>query len=67
VTVVIQVGGKKRATIEVAPTISEDDLKVRVVEAMAPTQYKLEGSERLITVFNTGTKVPRLVNVVPGA
>jgi leucyl-tRNA synthetase len=67
VTVVIQVGGKKRATIEVPPAIGEEDLKAKVTEAMASTPYKLAGGERLITVFNTGTKVPRLVNVVPGA
>ncbi len=66
VTVVIQVGGKKRATIEVPPAISEEDLKAKVIEAMASTQYAIGEGERFITVFNTGTKIPRLVNVVPG-
>lgn len=65
VTVVIQVGGKKRATIDVAPTIGEEDLKNLVLEAMSSTPYKLVGGERFITVFNTGTRIPRLVNVVP--
>ncbi len=65
VTVVIQIGGKKRATIEVAPSIGDEDLKAKVIEAMAPTQYKVTHDDRFITVFNTGTKIPRLVNVLP--
>jgi leucyl-tRNA synthetase len=65
VTVVIQIGGKKRATIEVAPSIGDEDLKAKVIEAMAPTQYKVTADDRFITVFNTGTKIPRLVNVLP--
>jgi leucyl-tRNA synthetase len=66
VTVVIQVGGKKRATLEVPPTIEEQELKSKVIEAMSSTPYKFVGGERFITVFNTGTRIPRLVNVVPG-
>lgn len=64
VTVVIQVGGKKRATLEVSPTIDEDSLKMRVVEVMATTSYPVKGSDRFITVYNPGTKTPRLVNVI---
>jgi leucyl-tRNA synthetase len=65
VTVVIQIGGKKRATVEVAPSIAEGDLKAMVIEAMAGTAYKVTAADRFITVFNTGTKIPRLVNVLP--
>jgi len=65
VTVVIQIGGKKRATVEVAPSIGEDDLKKSVVAAMAGTSYAVSASDRFITVFNPGTKIPRLVNVLP--
>jgi leucyl-tRNA synthetase len=64
VTVVIQVGGKKRATLEVSPTIDEDSLKTRVVEVMAATSYPVKVSDRFITVYNPGTKTPRLVNVI---
>jgi hypothetical protein len=66
VTVVIQVGGKKRATVDVAPTIAEDELKGEVIKAMSGTSYNVTESSRFITVFNPGTKVPRLVNVLPG-
>lgn len=67
VTVVIQIAGKKRATIEVAPSITEEDLKGKVIEAMAETAYKVGASDRFITVFNPGTTVPRLVNVIVNA
>jgi leucyl-tRNA synthetase len=66
VTVVIQIAGKKRATVDVAPDISEDALKAQVVTAMATTAYKVSLSDRFITVFNPGTKIPRLVNVILG-
>ncbi len=65
VTVVIQIGGKKRATVEVVPSIGEDDLKKSVIAAMAGTSYAVSASDRFITVFNPGTKIPRLVNVLP--
>ncbi len=64
VTVVIQVLGKKRATIEVSPSISEAELKDAVIAAMQDTAYKASADDRFITVFNPGTKVPRLVNVI---
>jgi leucyl-tRNA synthetase len=65
VTVVIQIGGKKRATVEVSPSINDADLKTKVIEAMAGSAYKVGMGDRFITVFNTGTKIPRLVNVLP--
>lgn len=64
VTVVIQIAGKKRATIDVAPSIDEAELQTKVIAAMAATAYKVSASDRFITVFNPGTKVPRLVNVI---
>lgn len=64
VTVVIQIAGKKRATVEVAPNIEEAALKAKVIEAMAGTAYKVSVESRFITVFNPGTKIPRLVNVI---
>ncbi len=67
VTVVIQIGGKKRATVEVPPSIDEADLKAKVIEAMAGTAYKVGSGDRFITVFTSGGKVPRLVNVLPQA
>jgi len=65
VTVVIQVLGKKRATIEVPPAIEESSLQAAVVAAMEGTAYRVSADDRFITVFNPGTKVPRLVNVIP--
>jgi leucyl-tRNA synthetase len=64
VTVVIQIAGKKRATIDVAPSVDEAELKAKVIHAMAATAYKVTQSDRFITVFVPGTKVPRLVNVI---
>ena len=64
ITVVIQIGGKKRATIDVAPTISENDLKLAISKAMANTAYKVSEQDRFITVYLPGTKTPRLVNVI---
>jgi leucyl-tRNA synthetase len=64
VTVVIQIAGKKRATVEVATNIEEVELKAKVIEAMAGTAYKVSAESRFITVFNPGTKIPRLVNVI---
>lgn len=65
VTVVIQIGGKKRATVEVPPGIGDADLKAKVIEAMAGSSYKVGSQDRFITVYMTGTTIPRLVNVVP--
>jgi leucyl-tRNA synthetase len=67
VTVVIQILGKKRATIEVSPSIADADLHAAVVDAMRDTQYAVSSADRFITVYNPGTKVPRLVNVIPKA
>ena len=64
VAVVVQVMGKKRAVIEVAPTISEQLLKEAVCHALQGTEYKATLDDKFITVFQSGSAVPRLVNVV---
>ena len=64
VTVVIQIAGKKRATIEVPPSIDEETLKSRIIDAMGPTAYPVKAGDRFITVYNPATTVPRLVNVI---
>jgi len=64
VTVVIQIAGKKRATIDVPPSIDEETLKSRVIEAMGQTAYPVKVSDRFITVYNPATTIPRLVNVI---
>ena len=65
ITVVIQVRGKKRAVIQVAASIDEEALKRVVVERLASTEYKVQGGAQFFTVYQPGTKVPKLVNVVP--
>lgn len=64
VTVVIQVQGKKRSLVEVSLDVSEDALREAVTQKLASTEYKVTESSRLIIVYQQGTKVPRLVNVV---
>jgi leucyl-tRNA synthetase len=64
VTVVIQVMGKKRATIDVAPSINEEALKQEVVTALEKTDFKVSLTDRFITVFKPGTTEPKLVNVI---
>jgi leucyl-tRNA synthetase len=64
VNVVIQIGGKKRGLIEVSVSISQEDLKVAVIKAMQGTNYEVSPSDRFITVFQQGTSVPRLVNII---
>lgn len=64
VTVVIQVNGKKRGLVEVGVSVSEDELKQIVISKMASTEYKVKPEDRFITVFQPGTKTPKLVNVI---
>ena len=64
VNVVIQVNGKKRALIEVPISLSEDALKALVIERMGSTEFKVSEKDRYITVFQPGTKTPKLVNVI---
>ena len=65
VTVVIQVAGKKRATVEVVPSISQSELRSTVVQVLAGTSFPVLESDRFIIVSNPGTAIPRLVNVLP--
>jgi leucyl-tRNA synthetase len=62
--VVIQINGKKRALVEVATDISQEDLNKAVAEKMTGTDYKVTASDRFITVFRSGTSIPKLVNVL---
>jgi leucyl-tRNA synthetase len=64
VTVVIQIAGKKRATIDVAAAVGEEELKAAVIAAMAGTAYKVSDGDKFITVRNPQTKSPKLVNVI---
>jgi len=64
VSVVVQVMGKKRALVEVATECSEDQLKAAVSAALIGTDYKIGPNDKFITVYQAGTKTPRLVNIV---
>jgi leucyl-tRNA synthetase len=64
VEVVIQINGKKRGSVTVACTLTENELKVAVIEAMAKTNYPVKGDHKFITVFNKENDLPRLVNVI---
>lgn len=64
VTVVIQIAGKKRATIDVAAAVGEEELRAAVIAAMAGTAYKVSDGDKFITVRNPQTKSPKLVNVI---
>lgn len=63
-TVVIQVNGKKRGMIEVSVDIQESALKEAVTNELSGTDYALQGAERIMIVFQPGTKIPKLVNIV---
>ena len=64
-TVVVQVVGKKRALIEVPLDVSEQDLKSAVTSVLHGTPYQTQAGDRFITVYQSGTKTPKLVNVIP--
>lgn len=64
-TVVIQITGKKRETIDVAPSIQDEELKQKIVATMAGTNYEVKVEDRFIIVRKPGSSVPRLVNVIP--
>ena len=59
VTAVVQVNGKVKARIEVAPSISEADL-IAAALAESPIVKALDGSEPLKVI----ARAPKLVNVV---
>lgn len=64
--VVIQVNGKKRSLIETEVTVGESALHDQVKSALANTDYSIGATDKLITVYKPGTKVPKLVNVIKG-
>ena len=64
VTVVVQVNGKKRATLEVDIAISDIDLKSKVIEVLSASSYAVTEAAQFITVRNPQTKAPKLLSVV---
>lgn len=64
VTVVVQTKGKKRATIEVPTDISEERLRELVTNTLATTEHRVTDQNKFIVVYQSGTKVPKLVNIV---
>jgi len=63
-TVVIQVQGKKRATIEVPVVIDDSALKDLVIATMVSTPYPIGEGGKIIIVRDRATGFPKLVNVV---
>jgi leucyl-tRNA synthetase len=61
VTCVVQVQGKVRARIDVAPTIGEDDLKARALAEPNVVRAIGDGAIRDVIV-----RPPKVVNVVVG-
>ena len=64
VQVVVQIGGKKRGLLEVSSSISEEELRKEIISQMAATPYPVGEGDQFFVVFQGGTKVPKLVNVV---
>lgn len=65
VTVVIQVNGKKRGSVEVAASIADDALQGIVVESLAGTPYQPSSSAKFFVVRAKGdSATPKLVNVL---
>lgn len=64
VPVVIQVNGKKRGLIEVDPEIEEAQLRTLVSLELEKADKPLSEKDRVLTVYQPNSKVPRLVNVV---
>ncbi|MCI1642245.1 MAG: leucine--tRNA ligase [Actinomyces sp.] len=60
VTAIVQVGGKVRARLEVAPSIGEEELRGLAL-ATDPVRRILDGRDPLKVIV----RAPRLVNVVP--
>lgn len=64
ITVIIQINGRKKASIQVEPEISDVNLRDAAVHALRITKSKSLDRAEFITVFHQGTKIPRLVNIV---
>lgn len=67
VPLVIQVNGRKRAVFEVDATIDEAAMREAVVSQMSGTEYQVMLSDKFIFVYQSGTKIPKLVNVIRAA
>jgi len=66
VTVVIQVNGKKRSTIEVPAEVSEQQLQASIIQHMQDTSFPVSATDRFITVRQQPKNHPKLVNVILG-
>lgn len=64
VTVVIQINGKKRGLVQVDPEIEETELRKIVSMELEKNDKALSDSDRVFTVYQPNSKVPRLVNIV---
>jgi leucyl-tRNA synthetase len=64
VTVVIQIKGKKRSTLDVPIDIEEGALKAAVIEHMQNSTYTVSDADRFITVKDKKTGAPKLINVI---
>ena len=65
-TVVIQVNGKKRSSIEVPANISEEELRRTVGAELSNTPFALGGGEKILVVTRPGSTIPKLVNIIKG-
>lgn len=64
-TVVVQVNGKKRSSIEVAVNIDDEQLRQLIIEHMAGGQYPVDNALKFITVRDKKQdNLPKLVNVI---
>ncbi len=64
VTVVVQVNGKKRATVDVDIAINDEALKALVIKELSGGAYAVSESAQFITVRNPQNKAPKLVSIV---
>ncbi len=63
VTVVVQVNGKKRATLDLDVAIAEDVLHAKVKEALSGTDYAVSDNAKIIVVRNKQDNSPKLVSI----
>ncbi len=64
VAVVIQVNGRKHSTIETTASISEKNLRKAVSKHLSAQGIKITPALKFIFVYQAGTEIPRLVNIV---
>lgn len=64
VDLVIQIKGKKRALVNTSIDLDDNNIKLKVIEAMKDTQYKVSNADKFIIVRDKKTKFPKLVNII---